>query len=278
MLTRCCATFAAGIYEGFDMAAEKSAPLGTPTARAGQTSTGWHSSWHIAAGKPLYSAKDLKIAGLNSAGGSLVLRGERKGKSIGKGVAIRQIDADYTGDVYGSYRFQASKLANNSVLGLLISLPSKEVTTPMNATFSLCPKAWGSSYGMIRAGKARAEKIDTGMECYPMETYLVVWKLGNLPVVDQRKKVSIDMWVLDQKQAEHLVEKGFSEAALKSAKVGGEPGEVSQSAHHEIRDSTRGMPRGMVLSCFSTGMPKVLIDEIRVSADSLEDAVGLKKK
>ena len=261
----------ADIYEGFDMPTSGGKPLG----ESGKTSVGWHSSWLGSKGKPLFEAGDLRIAGLKSVGGSALLRGERKPKSIGQGVAMRQIAESYSGDVYGSFRFKAGKLIDKSVVGLLLSMPGDGPLTPGKATFAFCPKRWGSPYGMTSAGKSRMAKVESGVECSPGELYLVVWKLKNLPTAGQRKKIALNMWVLDEAQAAHFAEKGFSEEVLQMAEPGGKPEQASQIAHREIRSAKRGVFRGMLISCFSIGVPKVAFDEIRVSQTSLADAVGL---
>jgi hypothetical protein len=59
--------------------------------------------------------------------------------------------------------------------------------------------------------------------------------------------------------------------------LGSEPEQVAQYLRKEIKNSKRGLFGGMVVSCFSVGMPKVTFDEIRISQDSLADAVGLSR-
>lgn len=264
------------VYEGFDMTAKSGSAIGgSDGALSGQTSTGWHSSWQALKGKSVVSGEDLRIKGLESTPGALLLRGERKNRSIGQGVAMRQISESHTGDVYGSFRFKSGNLIQNSILGVLFSLPDGKPVTPRNALFAVCPKRWASSYGMLGAGQKHISKIENGVECYADETYLVVWKFENLPAPGKRGKIRLMMWVLDARQAAHFASNGFSESDLRQAEQGVEAKQVSQSIGASIPNSKRGIHRGIVISCFSSGVAKVLMDELRVSSESLADAVGL---
>jgi hypothetical protein len=267
----------ANVYEGFDMAELNSAPLAsTDGTRVGITSSGWNSTWQVTAGKPFVEASDLEINGFNSVGGSLEVRGERKPNSVGQGVAMRQITDSFIGDVYGSFRFSAKSLKIESALGLLLSLPGQNPLNLKTAIFAFSPKRWGSEYGMMAAGNALVIKSETGEPCVPNSSYLVVWQLENLPKLGDRQSIILNMWVLDEEQASHFASKDFSGSALRLAELGSEPDQVGQYLRKEIKNSKRGLYLpGMVVSCFSVGMPKVTFDEIRISQDSLADAVGL---
>jgi hypothetical protein len=266
------------VYEGFDMADLNSAPLASSDAtRVGMTSSGWNSTWQITAGKPFVKAIDLKIKGFDSIGGSLEVRGERKPNSIGQGVAMRQITEGFIGDVYGSFRFNARALKIESAIGLLLSVPGQNPLDPRTAMFAFCPKRWGSEYGMMAAGKERVTKSEAGEACVPNASYLVVWQLENLPKLGDRQAIILNMWVLDEDQASHFASKESFESALRLAELGSEPEQVGQYLRREIKNSKRGLFGGMVASCFSVGMPTVTFDEIRISKESLADAVGLSR-
>jgi len=269
----------ADVYEGFDMNDQNSAPLASSDAtRVGNTSRGWNSTWQVTAGKPFILANDLEIKGFDSVGGSLEVRGERKPNSIGQGVAMRQITDSFIGDVYGSFRFSAKSLNIESALGLLLSLPGQNPLNLKTAIFAFSPKRWGSEYGMMAAGNARVIKSETGEPCVPNSSYLVVWQLENLPKLGDRQSIILNMWVLDEDQASHFASKDFSGSALRLAELGSEPDQVGQYLRKEIKNSKRGLYLpGMVVSCFSVGMPKVTFDEIRISQESLADAVGLSR-
>jgi hypothetical protein len=268
----------ADIYEGFDMADLNSAALASDGAtRAGNTSSGWNSTWQVTVGKHFVEAVDLEIKGFDSVEGSLEVRGERKPNSIGQGVAMRQITESFIGDVYGSFRFNARALRIESALGLLLSVPGQNPLNLTTATFTFCPKRWGSEYGMMAAGKARVTKSEAGEACIPNVNYLVVWQLENLPKLGNRQSIILNMWVLDENQASHFASKESFESALRLAELGSEPEQVGQYLRREIKNSKRGLFGGMVASCFSVGMPKVNFDEIRISQKSLADAVGLSR-
>ena len=268
----------ADVYEGFDMADLNSTPLASSDAtRVGMTSSGWNSTWQVTTGKPFVEAIDLEIKGFDSVGGSLELRGERKPNSIGQGVAMRQITEGFIGDVYGSFRFNAKALKIESALGLLLSLPGQNPLNLTTATFTFCPKRWGSEYGMMAAGKERVTKSEAGEACVPNASYLVVWQLENLPKLGKRQSIILNMWVLDEDQASHFASKNSFESALRLAELGNKPEQVGQYLRKEIKNSKRGLFGGMIVSSFSVGMPKVTFDEIRISKESLADAVGLSR-
>ena len=266
----------AGIYEGFDMSAPSGSSLGNiDTTLSGESSTGWHSSWQTAKGKAMFIKDDLAISGYASTPGAIIIKGERKEKSIGQGIAIRQIDSDYTGEVYGSFRFSSGNLIKDAVLGILFSIPSTEAPTPRNSLFAFCPKRWGSPYGLLSAGQSRTSKIENGIECYPDETYLLIWKLENLPLAGKRASIGLKMWILDNRQATYFAENGLTEKKLQAAEIGSDPSHISQRAESSLANSKRGIFKGLILSCFSSGLARVSYDEIRVSKESLATAAGL---
>ena len=268
----------ADVYEGFDMADLNSAPLASSDAtRVGNTSRGWNSTWQVTAGKPLVEGNDLEIKGFDSVSGSLQVRGERKPNSIGQGVAMRQITEGFIGDVYGSFRFNARSLKIESAIGLLLSVPGQNPLNLTTSYFTFCPKRWGSEYGMMAAGKERVTKSEAGEACIPYTNYLVIWQLENLPKIGDRQSIIMNMWVLDEEQASHFSSKDSFESALRLAELGSEPEQISQYLRREIKNSKRGLFGGMVVSCFSVGMPTVTFDEIRISHDSIADAVGLSR-
>lgn len=265
----------AKLYEGFDMSRGAGKALGSNShTLSGSTSTGWHSSWQMSKGNTQVSTEDLKIPGLQSAEGAILVKGERKERAIGQGIAIRQIAVGYNGDVFGSFRFSSGNLIQDAALGLLLSIPTQDPATPRSATFAICPKRWGSPNGMVGAGQNKIVKNDSGIECFPEETYLVLWKMEQLPQLGERSNIRVKMWVLDSRQAAHYAEQGFSEAKLDQAGEGSEANQVSQTMETKIPNSRRGIYRGMIISCFSAGVPRVFFDEIRLSSDSLNAAAG----
>ncbi|MCH2036506.1 MAG: hypothetical protein MK120_06120 [Puniceicoccaceae bacterium] len=254
----------AEIAESFDMTAVSGCDIGSLGARAGADSRGWMSTWQTVAGSARYSSDDLSIDSLSSAGGSIQLRGERKAKSIGRAVVMRQIDATYSGDVYGQFRFNSGSLHKDSVIGVLLSAPSEEPPTPKNAIFAICPKRWGSNYGMIGAGH-KVAKVDIGAACEAFQNYLVLWKLENLPTPGKRKKIQLKMWVLSEAQASHFNASNFAEDSLLEATSGSGTKQVCQFAFVTIPNSKRTIARGMVLSLFNFSTPQLYFDEISVS-------------
>ena len=271
----CALVASTKLYEGFDMPTGVGKNLGSSEeTRSGRSSKGWHSNWQVSKGKTQVSPEDLTIKGLQSTEGAILVKGERKERAIGQGIAIRQIGLGYQGNVFGSFRFRPGHLIQESALGLLLSLPGKESATPRSATFAICPKRWGSANGMVGAGQNKIVKNESGIECYPEETYLVLWKMKQLPKLGKRSNIGVKMWVLDSRQAAYYAAQGFSEAALDQAGEGSEADQVSQSMETSVPNSRRGIFRGMIISCFSVGMPRVFFDEICLSVKSLDEAAG----
>ena len=254
----------AEITESFDMSAVSGSEIGSLGARAGADSKGWMSTWQTVAGTARYSSDDLSIDSLPSSGGSIQVRGERKAKSIGRAVVMRQMDATYSGDVYGQFRFNSGLPHNDSVIGVLISAPSQEPPTPKTAIFAICPKRWGSNYGMVSAGQ-KVAKVDTGTACEAFQNYLVLWKLENLPVPGKRKKIQLKMWVLNEVQASHFKLANFSENSLLEASNGSKTEQVCQFTSVTIPNSKRTLARGMVVSLFNFSTPQLYFDEVNIS-------------
>lgn len=254
----------AEITESFDMSAVSGSEIGSIGARAGADSKGWMSTWQTVAGTARYSSDDLSIDSLSSSGGSIQVRGERKAKSIGRAVVMRQMDATYSGDVYGQFRFNSGSPHNDSVIGVLISAPSQEPPTPKTSIFAICPKRWGSNYGMIGAGQ-KVAKVDTGTACEAFQNYLVLWKLENLPVPGKRKKILLKMWVLNEAQASHFKVANFSENSLLEASSGSKTEQVCQFTSVTIPNSKRTLARGMVISLFNFSTPQLYFDEVNIS-------------
>jgi hypothetical protein len=255
----------AEITESFNMSAVSGSDIGSPGARAGADSKGWMSTWQTVLGTARYSSDDLNIDSLSSTGGSLQLRGEKKAKSIGRAVVMRQMDATYSGDVYGQFRFTSGSPHNDSVIGVLFSAPSQEPPTPKTAMFAICPKRWGSNYGMIGAGQ-KVAKVDMGAACEAFQNYLVLWKLENLPEPGKRKKIKLKMWVLNEAQASYFKASNFSEKSLLEASRGSEKEQVSQFTSVTIPNSKRTLARGMVVSLFNFSTPQLYFDELHLSA------------
>ncbi len=260
----------AEITESFSLSAVSGSDIGSPNAREGADSKGWASAWHTKIGTVLYSNNDLSFDSLSSFGGSIQLRGEKKTNGIGRAIVMRQIDADYFGDVYGQFRFNSGSTHNDSVIGVLLSLPSQEPPTPKTAFFAICPKRWGSDYGMIGAGQ-KVGKVEIGAACEAFQNYLVLWKLENLPVPGKRKKIKLKMWVLNEAQASHFKASNFSEKSLLEANSGSQTEQVCQFASVTIPSSKRTLARGMVVSLFNFSTPQLYFDEIHISAEGFKD-------
>jgi hypothetical protein len=256
----------AEISEQFIMSASSGTTIGTAGAVAGAQSRGWASTWQTALGEARFFDDDLQLEGMASAGGSLRLRGEKKEKIFGKGIVMRQINQNYAGDVYGQFRFNSGKLRKDSIAGLLIGLPGQQPPTPKTAFFSICPKRWGSPLGMMSAGK-KVSKVTQGVECEPFDTYLVLWKLENLPKVGERSKIGLKMWVLNRFQAAHFAATNFSEASLLRATAGTANDQVTQLTSMTIPNSKRTIARGMVVALYGFSAPKLHFDEIYLSKD-----------
>ena len=102
----------------------------------------------------------------------------------------------------------------------------------------------------------------------------VLWKMENLPPIGKRSNIRVKMWVLNSQQAAYYARQGFNESVLDQAGEGNDPSQVSQAIETSVRNSKRGIFRGMLVSCFSVGVPRVCFDEIRLSQVSLDAAAG----
>jgi len=111
---------------------------------------------------------------------------------------------------------------------------------------------WNSTW-QVTAGKSFVEATDLEIKGFDSVD-------GSLEVRGERKPNSIGQGV-----------------AMRLAELGSEPEQVGQYLHEEIKKFKRGLFGGMIVSCFSVGMPKVTFDEIRISQESLADTVGLSR-
>ena len=126
-------------------------------------------------------------------------------------------------------------------------LVSSEATRVGNTS-----SGWNSTW-QVTAGKSFVEATDLEIKGFDSVD-------GSLEVRGERKPNSIGQGV-----------------AMRLAELGSEPEQVGQYLRKEIKNSKRGLFGGMVVSCFSAGMPKATFDEIRISQKSLADAVGLSR-
>lgn len=253
------------VYEGFDMQGSKK-PMGADATRFGQTSTGWLSGWHLKGGNSRALADDLAINGLESAPGLA--------SSKGATVVMRQLAETFTGDAFGSFRVRGSKLNPNSMMGLMFSLPNAEPMNPKTSFLTFLAARWGEELGGVLVG-GKPMKVEKGAAIQEKETALVLWKIDNLPEPGKKSDQVIQMWILNESQVAHFAADGMKEKALKKAKVGNKPNQVMQYIPVSIRGSKLTLVKGLVVSCFSTGVPKADFDEIRISRKSLADAAGV---
>ena len=126
-------------------------------------------------------------------------------------------------------------------------LASSEATRVGNTS-----SGWNSTW-QVTAGKPFVEATDLEIRGFDFVG-------GSLGVRGERKPNSIGQGV-----------------AMRLAELGSEPEQVGQYLREEIKKSKRGLFGGMIVSCFSVGMPKVTFDEFRSSQASLADAVGLSR-
>lgn len=263
----------ADLYEGFDLTGKHNASFGQENIQAGINSYGWMSTWQIGKGNATFSNEDITFDNLYSTGGSAKVIGERKEQHIGKGFLMRQLSEGYAGSVYGSFRVKPGFLTKDSVFGILFALPNVEEMSPKNALFSIVPKRWGSPFGMIGAG-GRTFKITDGAPCQNGEGYLVIWKMTNVPKPGDLDSVTLSFWVLNQSQAEYFSLNNFDERKLNLAEPGSKENQVSQYGRQDIKDTKRGIFKGVVLVAFNYNVTNVLFDEIRISSKSLLDAIA----
>lgn len=256
---------APGLYEGFDMGATAT-PIGSDATRSGATSQGWLSDWHLREGSSRILAEDLTLPGLESVPGLA--------SSTGKTVAMRQMAETFTGNVYGSFRVRGSRLNPKSMIGLMFSLPNAEPMNPKTSLVSFLASRWNSELGAVLVG-GKPTTVEQGTGISEKETALVLWKIENLPEPGKKSDQVIQMWILNEAQATQFASGGMKEKALEKAKVGEKPDQVMQYLKVPTRGSRLTLVKGLVISCFSTGVPKADFDEIRISRESLADAAGV---
>lgn len=257
------------LYEGFDMPKGFGSALGSWEARSGASSAGWHSDWQQHEGESKVVKQDLAITGLGSSGGAII--------SKGKTIAMRQMAESFVGDVYGSFRVRGNKVNDNSIMGLLFSLPGEEDLSPKTALLGFMPMRWASPLGSLSIG-GKISKIEAGQSLNPGQTGLVLWKIENLPEPGKRSDQVIHMWMLSEEQAAAFAAKGMYGKALEKATSGTEPGQVLQSIRVPVRNSKLTLVKGLVVSCFSYGVTGASFDEIGISRESLADAAGVGAK
>ena len=98
----------------------------------------------IRMGDAISSKKDILFEGLISKDGSIYLRAERKNNNFfGKGFALRQSSSSYEGTVYGSFRIIPGFMTQDTVIGLIFSLPNVSEMSVRNGLFAICPKTLG---------------------------------------------------------------------------------------------------------------------------------------
>lgn len=265
-LVAACLQASPALYEGFDMSAKPRTAVGTTGADAGDSSAGWLSSWQMHEGESKLFADDLQMSGLLSTPGTIVAKG--------KTVAMRQMAETFVGDVYGSFRMRANKYNDNSMMGLLFTLPGQEEITPKSALLAFMPMRWASPLGSIAVG-GKIAKAEQGQALDLTQTALVLWKIENLPEPGKSSDQVIRMWVLSEQQVTHFAKNGMPEKALSKAETGTQPDQVLQSIHTTVRNSKLTLVKGLVISCFSYGVNGAFFDEIRISRDSLADAAGV---
>lgn len=254
------------LYEGFDMSGKVRTTVGAPGVDAGQTSIGWFSSWQMQEGESKLFPDDLEMAGLVSKPRSIAAKG--------KAVAMRQMAETFVGDVYGSFRVRANKYNDNSMMGLLFSLPGQEEINPKGALLAFMPMRWASPLGSVSVG-GKITKAEQGHALDRGETGLVLWKIENLPEPGKSSNQMIRMWVLNEMQTAAFAEKGMPEEALIKAGIGTDAGQVLQSIEVPVRNSKLSLVKGLIVSCFSYGVNGAFFDEIRISRNSLSDAAGV---
>jgi N-sulfoglucosamine sulfohydrolase len=240
--------------------------LGGGGARSGESSTGWLSDWHLKEGASRVVSEDLELKALSSSSGLTI--------SKGKTVVMRQMAETFTGTAYGSFRVRASKLNPNSMMGLMIGLPNAEPMRPSTSFITFLVTRWASELGGLVIG-GKPFKVDGGVGIQEAETALVLWRMKNLPEPGKKADQRIDMWILSAEQAAFHTAAGMQEQALEKAKAGRLPNQVLQSVSVELDGSQLTLVKGLVVSCFSTGVPKAAFDEIRISKESLADAAGV---
>ena len=262
------------LYEGFDFSGKKGLTLGEEASYGGETSSGWMSKWQIGSGDASISKRDIQFPSLNSIGGSVKIKGERKNDNFfAKGFAFRQTDAAFVGDIYGSFRLVPGFMTEETVISMIFALPNTAEMSVRNGLFAISPKRWGSELGMIGA-KGKTYKTVDGVPCVKGEKYLVIWKMSQLPALGDESDVSLSYWVLNAKQVEYFASKEFDNKSLNLAEPGALKHNVCQFGRKDLKETKRSLYKGILLVPFVYNTTNVTFDEIRISKIGIKDAVG----
>ena len=239
------------LYEGFNT-----------DGQAAGCRIGWLSEWHRLAGEVGSLRDSLKVPGLDGGKGALLL--EKKGE------ALAQVNVDVKGTFYGSFRFRAAKLKNDSILGLVIAKPDPEKLSPKTATISLLLKGWRSNYAVLLAN-GKAVKAREGNPIKEKQTYMVLFKIEN----PKGKRSKVNMWILSREQVLYFANQAISQVDLNSASLGAGEGSVMQSLQLEAKNKEKlELSKGDVVACIAKFNSKAIFDEIRLTQTSLGDALG----
>lgn len=256
------------LYEGFDLSGAPGTTMGSMGTGGGETSIGWMSSWTLWEGVSKYQKNDLSIPGFVSAEGLL--------SNSGGTAVMRQLGHSINGDVYGSFRVRAERLRENSIMGLLFSLPPKEgdKVNVKTAILGFMATSWASPLGAVSIG-GNVVKVPAGEGMVEGEEILYLWKINNLPEPGKRSNQVIQVWILSAEQASHFARVGLTEKVLEEAGLGRGSHQVLQTVKTSLTDSRLTLVKGLVVSCFSFQVPDAKFDEIRISKVSLADAAGV---
>ena len=266
----------ANLYEGFDFDAKKNESLGLTKTLSGATSYGWTNGWKLGSGRALFSIEDISFDQLESTGGSVVIKGEKRNANFfGKGFATRQTNVAYEGEIYGSFRIVPGFMTEDTVVGMVFSLPNVAEMSVRNGLFAICPKRWGGPLGMVGA-KGKTYKVVEGNPCLKGREYLVIWKMVDLPKMGDAADVSIEFWVLNTEQVDYFASKQFEDKFLSLAEPGDLKNQVSQYGRKDLKDTKRSLYKGIVMTPFVFNTNNVKFDEIKISTKGIKDAVGLK--
>ncbi len=266
------------LYEGFDCKGKKNLPFGEFGSLGGESSIGWMSTWQIGNGNAVLSKKDISFSPLISSGGSAVVKGERKNQNFfANGYMFRQTDQAFEGEVFGSFRVVPGFMTEDTVVGMIFALPNTSDMSVRNGLFAICPKRWGGKLGMIGA-KGKTYKVVEGSPCVNGEEYLVIWKMSGLPKTGEEGNVSLSFWVLNSKQVDYFSSKNFDEKLFNLAEPGSLENNVCQFGRKDLKSTKRSLYKGIILTPFVFNTTNVRFDEIRVSKNSIQDAVGVKVK
>ena len=266
----------ADLYEGFDFNTQKTKSMGLKDTLSGNTSFGWLGGWQIGLGNALYSPDDISFENLKSTGGSALIKSEKINAQVfGRGYITRQTKVAYEGEIYGSFRIVPGFMAEQSVIGMVFSLPNVSKMNVKNGLFAICPKRFGGLLGMVGA-KGKTYKVVEGNPCLKGREYLVIWKMVDLPKMGDAADVSIEFWVLNTEQVDYFASKQFEDKYLSLAEPGDLKNQVSQYGRKDLKDTKRSLYKGIVMTPFVFNTNNVKFDEIKISTKGIKDAVGLK--